>query len=63
MKEYKFTHILQWLDTLHIYKIHSYNTSKYKAGIKLFDTQKKKKKFLLKKKEEEFQTFATTSKF
>lgn len=26
--------------TLHIYKIHSYNTSKYKAGIKLFDTKK-----------------------
>lgn len=26
--------------TLHIYKIHSYNTSKYKAGIKLSDTKK-----------------------
>lgn len=40
MKEYKFTHILQWLIPLHIYKIHSYNTSKYKAGIKLSDTKK-----------------------
>lgn len=33
--------------TLHIYKIHSYNTSKYKAGVKLFDT---KRSFYFKKK-------------